>query len=75
VDALARDVAALSPLSVQGSKRAIQTIVDDVSNPRERAAGAVAAIDELVAEAYSSVDLQEGVRSMQEKRAPRFRGA
>jgi enoyl-CoA hydratase/carnithine racemase len=72
---LARDMAALSPLSVQGSKRAIQAIVDDVSNPRERAADSVAAIDELVAQAYSSDDLQEGVRAMQEKRPPRFRGA
>ena len=74
-DAMARDVAALSPLSVQGSKRAIQAIVDDVSNPRERAADAVAAIDELVAQAYASEDLQEGVRAMQEKRPPRFAGA
>jgi enoyl-CoA hydratase len=71
---LARDIAALAPLSVQGSKRALQAIVDDVSDPRGRAADSVAAIDDLVAQAYASEDLQEGVRAMQEKRRPHFRG-
>lgn len=70
----ARELAALAPLSVQGSKRALQAIVDDASDPRGRSADSVAAIDELVAEAYASEDLQEGVRAMQEKRPPRFTG-
>jgi enoyl-CoA hydratase len=72
--AMARDIALLSPLSVQGSKRAIQAVVDDVSNPRERAAVSAAAIDELVTRAYASDDLQEGVRAMREKRPPNFSG-
>lgn len=70
----AHHIASLSPLSVQGSKRALQVIADDVSDPRTRSAGAVAAIDELVAQAYASDDLQEGVRAMQEKRDPNFTG-
>jgi enoyl-CoA hydratase/carnithine racemase len=73
-ESMGREMAALSPLSVQGSKRALQTIVDDLSDPRGRAEDSVAAIDELVAQAYASEDLQEGLRAMQEKRAPKFTG-
>lgn len=72
--AFADEIAALSPLSVQGSKRALQVLVDDISNPRNRAPGPVSEIDDLVAQAYGSDDLQEGVRAMQEKRPPDFTG-
>jgi enoyl-CoA hydratase len=70
----ARQIAALSPLSVQGSKRALQVLVDDISNPRNRAPGPTSEIDDLVAQAYASADLQEGVRALQEKRDPGFTG-
>jgi enoyl-CoA hydratase/carnithine racemase len=70
----AGEIAALSPLSVQGSKRALQVLVDDMSNPRTRAPGPTSEIDELVAEAYASDDLQEGIRALQEKRPPDFTG-
>lgn len=71
---LAHEIAALSPLSVQGSKRALQVVADDVSNPRNRAPGPTSEIDDLVAQAYGSADLQEGVRALQEKRPPDFTG-
>lgn len=71
---MAREIAALAPLSVQGSKRAIQAVADDLSNPRDAAPETVAAIDALVAQAYSSADLQEGVAALREKREPQFRG-
>ncbi|HEY7874133.1 MAG TPA: enoyl-CoA hydratase-related protein [Actinomycetota bacterium] len=70
----AREIAALSPLSVQGSKRALQVLFDDMSNPRNRAPGPSSEMDELVAQAYASDDLQEGVRAMQERRPPDFTG-
>jgi enoyl-CoA hydratase/carnithine racemase len=72
--AMARDIAALAPLSVQGSKRAIQVVADDLSNPRAASPDEAALVDALVAEAYSSADLQEGVAALREKRQPRFRG-
>ena len=71
---LANEIASLAPLSVQGSKRAIQVVADDLSDPRSASPDAVDAIDSLVAEAYASADLQEGVAAMREKRDPRFTG-
>jgi enoyl-CoA hydratase/carnithine racemase len=71
---LARHIASLAPLSVQGAKRALQVIADDSSSPRVRSPEGVEEIDRLVLEAYGSDDLQEGLTAMQEKRDPRFRG-
>ena len=71
---LAADIAARSPLSVQGAKRAIDAITTAQSSLRAHAPDEARAIDELVAQAYRSSDLQEGVRAMSEKRAPHFKG-
>ena len=72
---MARDIAALAPLSVQGSKRAIQLVADDLSNPRAASPGSVEEVDRLVAVAYASADLQEGLAALREKRKPRFKGS
>jgi enoyl-CoA hydratase/carnithine racemase len=71
---LARDIAARAPLSVQGTKRAIQAVVDHLGAARETRTEAVDEIDRLVASAYNSRDLQEGIAAMKEKRAPEFGG-
>lgn len=71
---LAADLAALAPLSVQGAKKAINVVAGHLSNARTTRADATAEIDRLVAEAYNSADLSEGLRALGEKRQPRFEG-
>jgi enoyl-CoA hydratase len=70
---MAMAVAELAPLSVQGAKRAIRAVTEEHSvrklNPR-----AALEVDALVAEAYASDDLGEGLRAMTEKRPPDFKG-
>ena len=66
---LATGIARLAPLAVQGAKRSIQEVVDHMSQePTDEVRG-------LVAEAYASRDLQEGLAAMAEKRDPGFEGA
>jgi enoyl-CoA hydratase len=72
--AMAGEIALLAPLSVAGSKRAIQQVVDHLSDARKTDAAGVDQIDELVRKAYESWDLAEGLRAMAEKRQPGFRG-
>lgn len=72
--ALARSIAALAPLSVQGAKRAIGAISSAQSSLRSHASDEAQVIDELVAQAYRSSDLQEGIRAMGDKRPPDFKG-
>lgn len=65
---LASDVARLAPLAVQGAKRSIQEVVDHMSaDPSDD-------VRALVAEAYGSWDLQEGLKAVAEKREARFEG-
>lgn len=71
---LCRKIAANAPLSVQGAKRTIEVVADDLSDARRRDAEAVEEIDRLVVEAYNSSDLSEGIRAMSEKRPPEFEG-
>ncbi|MDQ3963400.1 MAG: enoyl-CoA hydratase-related protein [Actinomycetota bacterium] len=70
----ATELAARSPLSVQGTKRAIETVSDQLSGVRATKPGSADAIDELVAQAYRSRDLQEGLKALSEKREPDFTG-
>jgi enoyl-CoA hydratase len=68
-------IAALAPLSVQGSKVALQAMADHLGATRSTHPEEVAVIDRLVAEAYASGDLAEGLAALAEKRPPRFRGS
>lgn len=69
---LAEDLSELAPLSIQGTKRAIQLVADHLGLVRSVDVDDVAEIDRLVTEAYASEDLQEGLRAMSEKRPPNF---
>ena len=71
---LAAKIASVAPLSVQGSKRAIQAVVDHLAGARSTDPEKVAEIDRLVGGAYRSDDLQEGLAAMAERRPPRFTG-
>lgn len=71
---LAAEVAARAPLSVQGTKRAIGFVLDHLAPDVAAPSDDVTAIEALVAEAYASADLAEGIAAMTEKRAPRFEG-
>ena len=71
---MALGIAELAPLSVQGAKRAISAVTEERSvrklNPQ-----AALEVDALVAEAYASDDLEEGLQAMTEKRPPDFKGS
>jgi enoyl-CoA hydratase len=71
VEDLSRSIAAAAPLSVQGAKRAIAAVTDQFlgidNDPSDE-------IAELVAQAYHSNDLQEGLKALAEKRPPGFTG-
>jgi enoyl-CoA hydratase/carnithine racemase len=69
---LAEDLSQLAPLSLQGTKRAIQLVADHLGAVRSVGVDEVVEIDRLVAEAYASEDLQEGLKAMSEKRPPNF---
>jgi enoyl-CoA hydratase len=71
---MALAIAALAPLSVQGAKRAIRAIAGERSVRRLNPEAALE-VDALVAEAYASDDLGEGIRAMSERRPPDFKGS
>lgn len=71
---LAQEIAGRAPLSVQGTKRAIQAVIDHLSAARTTRSESTDEIDRLVASAYNSRDLQEGISAMKEGRTPEFGG-
>lgn len=74
VDGLAGTLATNAPLSVQGVKRAIGVVQDQLARSRNGSSGAPEDIDALVESAYRSQDLAEGLLAMKEKRPPDFQG-
>lgn len=74
VEELASRIAEMAPLSVQGTKSSIQAVVDHLSGSRQTDPDRAGEIDRLVAEAYQSADLAEGLAAMAEKRKPNFKG-
>ena len=74
VGEFAAEIAALAPLSVQGAKKEIQLVIDHIGPNRTDNPEEIAEMDALVAEAYGSTDLSEGISAMSEKRKARFEG-
>lgn len=74
VAGFAAEIASLAPLSVRGAKKAIQAVAAHLGGTRPADPDRAAEIDSLVAQAYASDDLAEGLRAMTEKRPPRFEG-
>ena len=68
--ALAGEIAASAPLTVQGHKRALNLVAET----QWLGDDARAEIADLEARAFASSDLQEGMAAFAEKRAPDFRG-
>jgi enoyl-CoA hydratase len=65
---LARELATLAPLSVQGHKRALNLVAGAIDDDaRAELAG-------LEARAFASRDLREGLTAFNEKRPARFEG-
>jgi enoyl-CoA hydratase len=67
---LAREIAELAPLTVQGHKRALNLVAAAAAPGAE----ARAEIDALERAAFGSRDLEEGMAAFAEKRPPRFEG-
>lgn len=68
--ALAGEIAAFAPLTVQGHKRALNLCMEAAALP-ENAQLEIAALE---AAAFASSDLQEGMAAFAEKRNPQFEG-
>ncbi|MGH2784589.1 MAG: enoyl-CoA hydratase/isomerase family protein [Actinomycetota bacterium] len=71
---LAEQVAANAPLSVRGSKAAIRAVMRHAALDRDSDAGAFGPHDEAALRALTSSDVAEGLKAMNERRPPEFKG-
>jgi enoyl-CoA hydratase/carnithine racemase len=71
---VAEAVARAAPLSVRGSKRGIQAVLNKLSVDRESEGYRTTEFDMMAADALASEDLREGLRARRERRPPKFRG-
>jgi enoyl-CoA hydratase/carnithine racemase len=71
---LASAITAGAPLSVRGSKRGIEVVLEKLSVERFREPNLVADFELMAAQALASEDLAEGIRAVREGRRPDFRG-
>ncbi len=68
--AMAGEIAGNAPLSLKGTKRVLNLILDSQKMSEED----LRETDDIMAQALQSEDLKEGQRAFIEKRKPRFRG-
>jgi enoyl-CoA hydratase len=72
--ALAGEIAALAPLSVGGHKAALNALSRHMGYTRGEDDALMGELDALVARAFASHDLKEGLAAFSEKRPPDFAG-
>jgi enoyl-CoA hydratase len=72
--ALAEEIAALAPLSVAGHKAALNALARHMGYTRGEDDDLIGRLDALVARAFASDDLKEGLAAFAEKRPPDFAG-
>ncbi len=71
---LAGEVAALAPLTVAGHKAALNAVARHMGYARGEDDDLIGELDALVAQAFASDDLKEGLAAFSEKRPPDFAG-
>jgi enoyl-CoA hydratase len=72
--ALAEEIAALAPLTVAGHKAALNALARHMGYTRGEDDDLIGRLDALVARAFASDDLKEGLAAFAEKRPPDFAG-
>ncbi|MGH9041550.1 MAG: enoyl-CoA hydratase/isomerase family protein, partial [Acidimicrobiia bacterium] len=72
--ALAEEIATLAPLTVAGHKAALNAVARHMGYARGEDDALISELDALVARAFASDDLKEGLAAFAEKRPARFAG-
>jgi enoyl-CoA hydratase len=71
---LAGEIAAMAPLTVTGHKAALNAVARHMGYTRGEDDDVIGELDALVAQAFASDDLKEGLAAFSEKRPPDFAG-